>query len=140
MNRGRLLPIFLTFNLLVSACILDPLRKYTVGKSVSNLTIVNNDLYFGAGPNIYKINTTTRALETVYKTHTTRTEQPIVVDGIIYFGALRAHSSYGLQGESPGFFAYDLGSKQLLWKFPLDAGYGTFGTYPNVLDDRVLVC
>jgi len=45
------------------------------------------------------------------------------------------------RGETQGLLALELASRKVIWKFPLGVdGYGTFGTFPVLTDNRVIVC
>ncbi|MFZ1700570.1 MAG: PQQ-binding-like beta-propeller repeat protein [Pyrinomonadaceae bacterium] len=143
MYSHRLFLILLATLALLSACLPAgfPLRReFVESKSVTNFTVVGEDIYFGAGYSIFKFNSSSRLITEIYRTDNARVEQPLLADGIIYFGGLDAFSKHGLRGENEGFFAYDLRTERLLWKFPLHEGYGTFGTFPVISEDRILVC
>jgi outer membrane protein assembly factor BamB len=116
-------------------------REIREGKNISNFTIDGNFLYFGAGYQLYRLNTSSLSIESIYTTDRIRVEQPIVRDGVAYFGGSTYFDRLGHYGEKQGFFALDLQSHKIRWKFPLGAdGYGTFGTYPVLANDKILVC
>jgi len=116
-------------------------REIREAKHISNFTIDNNYIYFGAGYKLYRLDAFSQSIEAVYATDRIRAEQPIIADGTAYFGGLSYVDEKGNFGESQGFFAVDLQSRRNLWKFPLGVGgYGTFGTYPVLAGDQILVC
>ena len=109
--------------------------------NISSFTLDGNSLYFGAGYKLYRIDLSALSVETVYSTDRIRVEQPLVADGIAYFGGITHTDKQGYRGETQGLFALDLQNKKVQWKFPLGVGgYGTFGTYPVVAGDQILVC
>ena len=130
--------------LVTSGCILGGFpfpREIREARHISNFTVSGNVIYFGAGYKLYLVDPSTRSVDVVYSTDRIRVEQPIIADGVAYFGGLSYVDARGNYGENHGFFAVDLKSRQRLWKFPLGVGgYGTFGTYPVLADDRILVC
>lgn len=141
MYSHRLFLVLLASAVVLSGC--SPFKltsRFVEGKSVTNFTVVDEDIYFGAGYSLYKFNTTSRVITTIYQTNSAQVEQPLVADGVIYFGGQRAYSKYGWRGEKEGLFAYNLQAESLLWKFLLDKGYGSYGTFPVISGDRILVC
>jgi len=102
--------------------------------------LAGDSLYFGAGYNLYRLDLSSRLIERIYATDRARVEQPIVADGTVFFGGLRGIDKYGWRGEDEGFFAVDLTSRKIQWKFSMASGYGTFGTYPVLAKDRILAC
>ncbi len=110
-------------------------------KNISNLTLHENYLYFGAGYKLCRIDLSTKLLETLYTTNTIQVEQPVIDNDVVYFGGSGLYNEKGARGDRDCFFALDLRSKKILWRFPLDPhGYGTFGTYPVLAGEKVLVC
>jgi outer membrane protein assembly factor BamB len=110
-------------------------------KNISNFTLYKNHLYFGAGYKLCRIDLSTKSLETLYSTNTIRVEQPVIDDNVVYFGGSGLYNENGACGDRDCFFALDVQRKEILWRFPLDPhGYGTFGTYPSLADNNVLVC
>jgi len=130
--------------LVTSGCILGEFpsrREIREGRNISNFTVDADAIYFGAAYKLYRINLSTRSVEEIYSTDRIRVEQPIVADGVAYFGGVSYVDERGNFGERQGFFAVDLRSRKSLWKFPLGVGgYGTYGTYPVLAGDRILVC
>lgn len=127
-----------------SGCVLFGLpfrREIREGKNISNFTVDADSLYFGAGYQLYQLNLASKSIESIYSTDRIRVEQPIIADGFAYFGGRTHFDKQGNYGEQQGFFAVDLQSHKVQWKFPLGVdGYGTYGTYPVLADDRILVC
>jgi outer membrane protein assembly factor BamB len=132
--------IILVALLLTYGC-LPGRREIREAKSISSFTLDGNFLYFGAGYSLYRIDLSAPSIETVYSTDRIRVEQPIVANDVAYFGGLTYTDNLGNRGETQGLFSLDLKNKKVLWKFPLGVGgYGTFGTYPVVAGDQILVC
>ncbi len=116
-------------------------REIREAKHISNFVTDNNYIYFGAGYKLYRLDVLSQSIEAVYATDRIRVEQPIIADGTAYFGGLSYVDERGNSGERQGFFAVDLQSRRRWWKFPLGVGgYGTFGTYPVLVGDQILVC
>jgi outer membrane protein assembly factor BamB len=109
-------------------------------KSISDFTLHKNFIYFGAGYNLCRIDLSSQSCEALYTTDNILVEQPVVDNGIVYFGGSGYLNEKGDFGGKDSFFALDIQSKKILWKFKLSSGYGTFGTYPKLAKDRVLVC
>src|SRR5919198_3680219 len=142
--RHKVLPLIL-FVLLIatSGCLSDfpSGRELRGAHHISNFSPGGDQLYFGAGYHLYRLNLTTRSVETVYTTDRILVEQPIIADGVAYFGGSSCADRQGHSGEKQGLLAFDLQGHKLLWKFPLGVGgYGTYGTYPVLAGDRILVC
>jgi hypothetical protein len=100
-----------------------------------------NYLYFGGGYHLYRLDLSSRSIETIFTPDRILVEQPIVADGVAYFGG----SSYVDQkmnyGEESGLLAVNLQTRQVQWKFPLGVGgYGTYGTFPVLAGDNIIVC
>src|SRR5262245_28595021 len=113
----------------------------TEAKSISNFTVDGDALYFGAGRDLYRVQLSTRAIETIYSTRTIKVEQPLVASGVVYFGGRSYVDGSGKRAERKSFYALDLQNRSMVWEFPLGVdGYGTYGTYPVLVDDRILVC
>ncbi len=136
--------ICLFFFLATSGCLFRDFasrREIREAKHISNFTTDNHYLYFGAGYKLYRLDALSQSIEAVYATNRIRVEQPIIAEGTAYFGGLSYVDERGNSGESQGFFGVDLQNRQNLWKFPLGiGGYGTFGTYPVLVGDQILVC
>ncbi len=140
---GGLLVLIVLLATLLASCLSVGFpfrREFVERKSVSNFTVDGNDIYFGAGPNLHRLNGSTKSVETLYTTNNARVEQPILADGMVYFGVLNGYSKNGTRGEPAGFYAFNPLTEEKLWKFPLNKGYGTFGTFPAISGDRILVC
>lgn len=135
---------FLALLLITSGCFPGGFpfkREVREGKHISGFTLDGSSLYLGAGYKLYRLDLSAPSIEAVYSTDRIRVEQPIIADGVAYFGGRTYTDKRGNYGETQGFFAVDLQSRKRLWKFPLGAGgYGTFGTYPALAGDRILVC
>ncbi|MFN0278585.1 MAG: PQQ-binding-like beta-propeller repeat protein [Pyrinomonadaceae bacterium] len=116
------------------------LREIREAKNVSNFTLADDALYFGAGYNLYRLDLSSRLIERIYTTDRVIVEQPIITDGTVFFGGRSGIDKYGWRGEDEGFFAVDLESRKVQWKFSMADGYGTFGTYPVLAEDRILAC
>jgi outer membrane protein assembly factor BamB len=144
MSQKAVSIFFLLFLLATSGCFFGDFpfkREIREAKHISNFTTDNNYIYFGAGYKLYRLDVFSQSIEVVYATDRIRVEQPIIADGAAYFGGLSYVDEKGNFGEKQGFFAVDLLSRKNLWKFPLGVGgYGTFGTYPVLTGDRILVC
>ena len=135
--------VLLLLTLVTTACLYDPFPRVILpARNISEFTLDGPAVYFGAGYHLYRLHLTTRVLEKLYSTDRIRVEQPIVKDGTVYFGGRSHVDEKGNRGEPDGFFAVEVQSGQKLWKFPLraDDGYGTYGTYPLLVEDRILVC
>jgi outer membrane protein assembly factor BamB len=116
-------------------------REIREGRNISSFTIDANFLYFGAGYKLYRLDLSAPSVETVYSTDRILVEQPVIADAVVYFGGITHSDKHGSHGEKQGLFAVDLQSNKAQWKFLLGVGgYGTFGTYPVVAGDRILVC
>ena len=110
-------------------------------KNITDFTVEGKVIYFGAGYNLYRLHLRSRSVERVFETNRIFVEQPLIQDGVAYFGGNGWVDNKGVFGESDSFVALDLHSGEVLWKFPLGHdGYGTYGTYPVVAGDRILVC
>lgn len=113
-------------------------------KHISNFTLDRGFVYFGGGYHLYRIDLSTRGIEALYTTDSIKVEQPLVADGVAYFGgsSKRLTDEAGRAwGEDSGFIAFDLSSRRIQWKFPLGVkDWDTGGTYPVIAGDRVLVC
>ena len=142
-RRIRLI-IFLALLLASSGCLMGGFpfkREIRDGKSISNFTLDGDYVYFGAGYHLYRLNLSNRVLETLLTTDRILVEQPVVSDGVAYFGGRTLADQKGNYGETQGFFALNLQNREIIWKFPLGVdGYGTYGTYPALAGDRILVC
>ena len=111
--------------------------------SISDFALYKNYLYFGAGYNLCRIDLPTKSPETLYTTNIIQVEKPVIADNIVYFGGAGSHfyNEQGAHGDKDSFFAFDLQKKEILWRYPLDPhSYGTFGTYPILSGNKVLVC
>jgi len=109
--------------------------------NISHVTLDGDALYFGAGYHLYRLDLASRSLETIFSSDRLLIEQPIVAGGTVYFGGLQYTDEFGHHPAASTFFALDLGTRTVQWKFPLGAGgYGSYGTYPVLAGDRVLVC
>ena len=107
---------------------------------ISDLTIQGDYLYFGAGYHLYRLNLYNPKIETIFTTDRIRVEQPLVVNGVVYAGGRQGADENGVYGKYSRFFAVALKDQQLQWEFPLGAdGYGTYGTYPVIAGDHLLV-
>ena len=116
-------------------------RELRESRHISNFAVDGNYLYFGAGYHLYRLDLSSLCIETIFTTDRLLVEQPIVADGVAYFGG----SSYVDQrmnyGEDAGLLAFDLRDRKVQWKFPLGVGgYGTYGTFPVLAGDNVIVC
>jgi outer membrane protein assembly factor BamB len=110
-------------------------------KNISNFTLHENYLYFGAGYKLCRIDLSTKSLETLYATNAIRVEEPVVANGVVYFGGRGLYNGNGARGDRDCFFALDAQRKTILWRFPLAPhDYGTYGTYPVLAGENVLVC
>lgn len=133
--------LLLLIVVLMPACFFPERREILKARSISNFTLDGNALYFGAGYHLYRVDLASRAIDRIYSTDRIRVEQPVVSDGVAYFGGISFVNKGGGRGEDQGLFAVDIQSRQKFWKFPLGVGgYGTFGTYPVIVEDRILVC
>lgn len=144
MYRKIISTAFFLLLLAASGCLFGDFpfrREIREAKHISNFTADNNYIYFGAGYQLYRLDPSAPSLEPFYAADRIRVEQPVIADGTAYFGGQSYVDEKGNAGESEGFFAVDLQSRKRLWEFPLGVGgYGTFGTYPVLADDRILVC
>jgi outer membrane protein assembly factor BamB len=146
--RKRVAKMFLAFFVLMIliAGILLTLVFFTEerrqGKAISNFTLVENSVYFGGGYHLYRLDLSTRSLETVFSADRILVEQPVIADGIAYFGGRGYLSKWGFRSGHDTLFALDLQSRHLRWTLDLGrkGGYGTYGTYPVIAGDRILVC
>src|SRR6266511_2741155 len=119
----------------------SPRRELTQSKHISNFALDGKYLFFGAGYHLYRLNLLSPSIETVFSTDRILVEQPIIADGVAYFGGSSYVDQKGKYGEKQGFFAFDLQSRSVQWKFPLGVGgYGTYGTFPVLAGDRIIVC
>jgi outer membrane protein assembly factor BamB len=116
------------------------LREVRKDQNVSNFTLADDSLYFGAGYNLYRLDLSSRLIEKIYATDRAKVEQPVIADRTVFFGGLSGVDKHGWSGEDQGFFAVDLESRKVHWKFSMASGYGTYGTYPVLARDRILVC
>ena len=123
-----------------SGCMPAGFFRIREAKNVSNFTLADDSLVFGAGYNLYRLNLSTRLMERIYATDRVIVEQPIIADGTIFFGGRSGVDKSGWRGEDQGFFAVDLESRKVQWKFSMAGGYGTFGTFPVLAGDRILAC
>lgn len=128
--------------LLVIFAILTQDQHLREAQSMSNFTVVEDSLYFGGGYHLYRLDLSTHLVETIFSPDRIRVEQPIIADGVAYFGGRGLLSRRGFMGDDDTFFALDLQSRQLRWRLDLDRdeGYGTYGTYPVIAGDQILVC
>jgi outer membrane protein assembly factor BamB len=127
--------------LLCSGCKSSKKKEVDRRKNISNFTLHENYLYFGAGYKLYRIDLSTKSLETLYTTNIIRVEQPVVANDVVYFGGSGLYNEKGARGDRDCFFALDLQKNKILWRFPLDPyGYGTFGTFPILAGEKILVC
>lgn len=116
-------------------------REIRESKHISNLVVYDDHIYFGAGYCLYHLNLLAPSIETIFTTDRVLVEQPIIADGVAYFGGSSYVDQKGNDGENQGFFAVDLQSRKVQWKFPLGVGgYGTYGTFPVLVGERILVC
>ena len=133
--------IGLLFILVTSSCLFPFRREIRHARHISNLIAFGNYIYFGAGYTLYRLDPSSQSIEAVYTTDRILVEEPIVTDGVAYFGGSSYVNERGVYGEHEGFFAVDLQTGRSLWNFPLGVGgYGTYGTYPVLAGDRILVC
>jgi outer membrane protein assembly factor BamB len=110
-------------------------------KNISSFALDGDYLYFGAGYHLYRVNLSSRSIETVFTTDRILVEQPVIANDVAYFGGLSYVDQKMARGETQGLFALELASRKVIWKFPLGVdGYGTFGTFPVVTDKCVIVC
>ena len=129
--------------LATSACLFDfPFRReLREARHISNLTIDGNYLYFGAGYHLYRLDLSSRSIEAIFTTDRVLAETPVVADGVAYFGGHSCVDQKGNYGETQGLLAVDLRDRKVQWKFPLGVGgYGTYGTFPVLAGDYIIVC
>ena len=144
MMRSRSsIALILALLLATSGCFSGWASKRFIQKrqNISSVTLDGDSLYFGAGYHLYRLDLTSRSLETIFSSDRLLIEQPIVADGAAYFGGLRYADEFGHHPDASTFFALDLRTRAVQWKFPLGVGgYGSYGTYPALAGDRLLVC
>lgn len=144
MTRSRsYIALILALLLTMSGCFSGWASKPFIQKrhNISSVTLDADSLYFGAGYHLYRLNLTSRSLETIFSSDRLLIEQPIVAGGAVYFGGLQFANEFGHHAKASTFFALDLETRVVKWKLPLGAGgYGSFGTYPVLAGDRLLVC
>ena len=110
-------------------------------KHISNFMLDGNYLYFGGGYHLYRLDLSSRSIETIFTPDRILVEQPIVADGMAYFGGLSYVDQKMNRGEKQGLIAVNLQTRQVQWKFPLGVGgYGTYGTFPVLAGDNIIVC
>lgn len=118
-----------------------PIRELRDSKHISNFTLDGHYLYFGAGYHLYRLDLSSQSIETIFTTDRILVEQPIVADGVAYFGGLSYVDQSKNYGEPQGLLAVELRDRKVQWKFPLGVGgYGTYGTFPVLAEDYILVC
>jgi outer membrane protein assembly factor BamB len=136
--------ILLVIVITTSGCLFNgffPRKEIRVGKNLTDFTLEGKNIYFGAGYNLYRLDLLNRSVERIFRTNLIHVEQPLIADGVIYFGGNGRVDSKGAFGDRDSFFAVDLRGGEILWKFPLGHdGYGTFGTFPVLAGERILVC
>lgn len=142
MLRKLSILILLTLLLITSGCLsIFPKEELRRSKHISNFTLDGNHLYFGGGYHLYRLDLSSRSLETIFSPKRILVEQPVVADGVAYFGGISYVNENMNYGEEQGLFAVDLGTRRVQWKFPLGVGgYGTYGTFPVLAGDNILVC
>ncbi|MBA3442993.1 MAG: PQQ-binding-like beta-propeller repeat protein [Pyrinomonadaceae bacterium] len=107
---------------------------------LSSFTSYGKHLYFGGGDHLYRIDTSTPSIETIFTTDRAMVDQPLIADGVAYFGVNAHVDQKGRIGEPSGFFAVALQSRTALWKFTFeDGGYGGYGVPPAIADNRILI-
>ena len=124
--------ILLTVLLITSGCLFNfPFkRELRSSRHISNFTLDGKYLYFGGGYHLYRLDLSSRSLETIFTPDRILVEQPIVADGVAYFGGPSYVNENMNYGEKQGLFAVDLRTRQVQWKFPLGVdAYGTYGTF-----------
>ena len=135
--------IFLTLLLATSGCLFDfPFRReLRESKHISNFALDGDNLYFGAGYHLYRLNLSSPSIRAVFTTDRILVDQPIIADEVAYLGGSSYVDQRKNHGEKQGLLAVDLQSRKVQWKFPLGVGgYGTYGTFPVLADDRIIVC
>jgi outer membrane protein assembly factor BamB len=148
-SRKRIVRIFLLFFALlifIVGILLMPLlfQELRREESISSFTVSGNSLYFGGGYHLYRLDLSTRSLEPLFRTDRILVEQPIIAEGVAYFGGPSWQNRWGFSGDDDAFFALDLHSGRIVWRFEFDhqsrEGGRTVGTYPTIAGDRILVC
>src|SRR5262245_37271343 len=135
--------IFLILLFSASSCFFDFPGKREIKESrhISNFALDGSQIYFGAGYHLYCLNILSPSIETVFTSDRILVEQPIIADGVAYFGGRSYVDQKGNYGGEHGFLAVELQSRGVQWKFPLGVGgYGTYGTFPVLAGERILVC
>lgn len=134
--------VLVTILLATSACFDFPFkRELRDDRHISNFTLDGNYLYFGGGYHLYRIDLSSRSIETIFTPDRILVEQPLIADGVAYFGGLSYVDDKMNYGEVQGLLAVNLQTRQVQWKFPLGVGgYGTYGTYPVLAGDNIIVC
>lgn len=141
-RRVLLLTSCVIFLLSNSSCFSLIKKETRVGKSISGFILSDNHLYFGSGYHLCRVDLSSQSVEKIHTTNHIVIEKPIAADGLMYFGG-RAHvSRNGTYGDRDTFYALDIQTGKIPWQFPLgrDDGYGTFGTYPIIVGQQILVC
>ena len=123
--RWRRPSISLTLLLATSGCFNGfPFRReLREDKHISNFALDGDRAYFGAGYHLYRLSLSpSPSVEQVFTTDRILVEQPVVAEGVAYFGGSMYVDSKRDYGEHEGFLAVDLQSREVRWKFPLGVG------------------
>lgn len=141
-RRVFLLILCLSFLLSNFGCFSLIRKEIREEKSISSFDLSDNHLYFGSGYHLCRVDLASQSVEIIYTTNHIMVEKPIAADGVVYFGGRGHVSKDGSYGDRDTFYALNLQTGKIAWKFPLgqDDGYGTFGTYPIISGQQILVC
>lgn len=106
--------ILVTLLLATSGCLFGfPFRReLRHSKHISNFTFDGNYFYFGGAYHLYRLDLSSRSIETIFTTDRILVEQPIVADGVAYFGGISYVDEKMNYGEKQGLLAVDLKTRQ----------------------------